>query len=101
MTSHNLTLSFSPGREYLAKNNTMVISHPPYSPNLALCNFSVSHHFDAIEMIGAELQAVLNTLANTTFRIHLKMGDALGTVAHSQKATTLRVMMASRSKLGF
>jgi hypothetical protein len=29
------------------------------------------------------------------------MGDALGTVAHSQKATTLRVMMASRSKLGF
>jgi hypothetical protein len=39
------------------------------------------HHFDAIEVIGAESQAVLNTLTEHDFQDELKkMADMLETV---------------------
>jgi hypothetical protein len=37
-------------------------------------------HFDTIEMMEAESQAVLNSLTEHGFRMHLKMTEALGTV---------------------
>jgi hypothetical protein len=58
-------------REFLTKNNTTVIPHPPYSPDLAPCDFSLfprlkiklkGRRFDTIEVNEAESQAVLNTL---------------------------------------
>jgi hypothetical protein len=45
-----------------------VILHPPYSPDLAPCDFSVSGHFDATEVIEAESQVVLNTLTEQDFQ---------------------------------
>jgi hypothetical protein len=67
-----------------------VISHPPYSTDLAPCNFSLFHqlkinvkgrHFDIIEVTEAETQAVLNTLAEHDFQDPFKkMAEVLGTV---------------------
>jgi hypothetical protein len=64
-------------REFLAKSDMTVIPHPPYSPDLAPCNFSLfsrlktklkGHHFDTFEMTEAESQAVLNTLTERDFQ---------------------------------
>jgi hypothetical protein len=54
-----------------------VISHPPYSPDLAPCDFFLfpnmkfklnEHQFDTIEEIQAELQTVLDTLTEKNFQ---------------------------------
>jgi hypothetical protein len=67
MTIHRLTLPFSPGN-FL---NMTVLSHPPYSPDLASYDFCLfpwlkiklkGCHFDTVWHIELELLAVLNTL---------------------------------------
>jgi hypothetical protein len=59
------------------QNNMTVDPHPPYSPDLALCYFSLfpqlrikrkGCRFDTIEVIEAESQAVLNTLTEHDFQ---------------------------------
>jgi hypothetical protein len=73
-TAQSHTSSFT--REFLTKNNITVVPCPPSSPDLAPCDFSVSPlkmklrgcHFDTVEMIEAELQAVLNTLTEHDFQ---------------------------------
>jgi transposase len=64
-------------REFLTKNNMTVVPHPPYSPDLAPCDFSLfpllkrklkGRHFDTIEVMETESQAVLNTLAEQIFQ---------------------------------
>jgi hypothetical protein len=54
-----------------------VIPHPSYSPDLAPCDFSLfpqlkiilkGCHFDIIEVIEAESQALLNTLPEHDFQ---------------------------------
>jgi hypothetical protein len=45
-----------------------VVPHPPYLPDLAPCYFSVSRHYDAIEVIMAESQTVLNILTERDFQ---------------------------------
>jgi hypothetical protein len=54
-----------------------VILHPPYSPDLAPCDFSLfprlkiklkGCHFDTTEVIEGESQAVLNTLRGHNFQ---------------------------------
>jgi hypothetical protein len=52
--------------------------HPPYLPQLAPCDFSVSRHFDIIEVIEAKSQAVLNTLRGRDFQdVFKKITEAL------------------------
>ena len=57
--------------QFLAKNKIAVIPHPPYSPDLAPCDFFLfskmklklkGRRFDTIEEIQAETQKVLDTL---------------------------------------
>jgi histone-lysine N-methyltransferase SETMAR len=64
-------------RECLTKNNMAVVIHPPYSPDLALCDFSLfprlkiklkGRRFDTIDVIEAESQAVQNTLTEHDFQ---------------------------------
>jgi hypothetical protein len=65
MTTHRLTLSFSPGN-FLTKNNKTVVLHPPYLylfPGLKIK--LKGHHFNTTEVIEGELQEVLNTLTVT------------------------------------
>jgi hypothetical protein len=75
-TTHLLTLTFSPGK-CLTKNNMSVVPHPPYSPDLAPCNFSLfprwkiklkGRRFDTTEAIDAESQAVQNILIEHDFQ---------------------------------
>jgi hypothetical protein len=49
-----------------------------YNADLAPCNFSVFRHFDIVSTIEAESQAVLNTLTEHYFQIHLTFAQALG-----------------------
>ena len=60
-----------PVQHFLASKNMVVIPHPPYSPDLAPCNFFLfpkmklhlkGRHFDTIEDIQAKSQKVLQTL---------------------------------------
>jgi histone-lysine N-methyltransferase SETMAR len=71
---HNNTLSHT---SFLTKNNMTVVLHPPYSSDLVPCDFSLfpqlkiklkGRHFDTIERIEAESQAVLNTLTEHDFQ---------------------------------
>jgi trehalose-6-phosphatase len=50
------------------------------------------HHFDTVEVIKAESQAVLNT----TFKTHLKNGRVAENGAYVQKVTASRVIVASK-----
>jgi hypothetical protein len=50
------------------KNNMTVVPCPPYSSDMGPCDFSVSYHFDAIEVIEAESQSVLNTFTQHDFQ---------------------------------
>jgi hypothetical protein len=80
MRMHRLTLPFF---------TVTVVSHPPYSPDLALCDFYLfprlkmklkDRRFDTVEVNGAKSQAMLNFLTEHDFRMHLKMAEALGPV---------------------
>jgi hypothetical protein len=67
--------SFNTG-EFLAKNNTTV-PHPltpPYSPDLAPCDCSVSRHLDTTDVMEAESQAVPNTLTEHDIQDAVKNG---------------------------
>jgi hypothetical protein len=67
MAMHYLTLFFFT-REFLMKNNMTVILHPPYLSLFPRLKIKLKGcHFDTIEVIGAELQAVLNTLTEHDF----------------------------------
>jgi hypothetical protein len=56
-------------------------------------------HFDTTEVMEAEPQAVLNTLTEHDFRMHLQNGRSAGNGAYGRKGTTSRVMVASRPNL--
>ncbi|PNF41538.1 hypothetical protein B7P43_G12319 [Cryptotermes secundus] len=64
-------------QEFLAKNKMAVVPHPPYSPDLAPCDFFLflkmkiklkGRRFDTAEEIQAETQTVLNTLTKKDFQ---------------------------------
>jgi hypothetical protein len=60
-TTHRITLYFPRG--FLAKNNMAVSPRPPYFSLFAALKIKLrDRHFDTIEVMEAELQAVLNTL---------------------------------------
>jgi hypothetical protein len=69
----------------LTKNNITVVPHPSY-----FSVFSQLSHFDIIEVIDEESQAVLNTLTEHEFQDGFKeMAEALGT-AHTHGRGLLR-----------
>ena len=64
-------------REFLAKKNIPVLPHPPYSPDLAPCNFCLfrklksklkGHYFGTMENIQKILTDELRTLTENDFR---------------------------------
>jgi hypothetical protein len=63
--------------DFWTKSNMIVISHPPYLPDLAPCDCSLfselklklkGRHFDTIEVTEAESQAVLHILTEHNFQ---------------------------------
>jgi hypothetical protein len=59
------------------------------------------HHFDIIEVIEAELQAVLNTLTEHYFQNAFKNGRSARKSEYVRKLANLGVIVASRSKVNF
>ena len=62
-------------REFLAKKDIPVLPHPPYSPDLAPCDFCLfpklklkGHHFGTIENIQKTVTDELHTLTENDFR---------------------------------
>jgi hypothetical protein len=53
-------------------------------------------HFDTIEVIKAESQAMLNTLTENDFQDAFENGRTSGNCSYARKGITLRVMVASR-----
>jgi hypothetical protein len=79
-----------------------VAPHPPYFFLFPLLKLKLKfRHFDTIEMIVAESQAVLNTLAEHDSKMHLNIGRSAGNGAYARKGTTSRMMVDSRPKLSF
>jgi hypothetical protein len=58
-------------------------------------------HFDTIELIEAETQAVLNTLTEHGFQDAFKNGRSAWNCAYERKWNTLTVTVASRTKIIF
>jgi hypothetical protein len=58
-------------------------------------------HFDTIELIEAESQAVLNTVTERDLQDGFKNGKSAVNGACARKGTTSRAMMASRPKVKF
>jgi hypothetical protein len=55
--------------EFFTKNNMTVVPHPPYSSLFPRLKIKMKdRHFDTIEVIEAESQAVLNTLTEHDFQ---------------------------------
>ncbi|EFN84732.1 hypothetical protein EAI_10534, partial [Harpegnathos saltator] len=63
-------------REHFAKNSTHIVPQPPYSPDLAPCDFWLlnklkrplwGHRFDSIEEIKAESKKVLKAIPEKDF----------------------------------
>ena len=64
-------------RDFLAKKNIPVLPHPPYSPDLAPCDFYFfpklksklkGHHFGTMENIQKIVTVELNTLTENDFQ---------------------------------
>jgi hypothetical protein len=80
-----------------------VIPHPPYSPDLAFCDFLFpkmksklkGRRCDAIEEIQAESPRVPDTLTEKDFRKRSKNGDG-GTGVYMREGTISSVMAADR-----
>jgi hypothetical protein len=92
MTMHRLTLPFSPGN-FFTKNNISLF--PRLKIQLNSC------HFDRIEVIEAESQAVLNFLTECNIQDVFKKSRSSVNSAYMLKGITSRVMVASRLKVSF
>jgi len=63
-------------REFLAQHNIITLPHPPYSPDLALCDFFLfpklkthlkGHHFGTVENVQAAATRALNNISSEDF----------------------------------
>jgi hypothetical protein len=67
-----------------------VVPHPPYSSLFPRLKIKLKGlHFDTIEMVEAESQAVPNTLTEHDIQDTLKIAESLGTV-HIRRLRLLR-----------
>jgi transposase len=62
--------------EFVTNNNMVIVSHPPYSPDLAPCDFALfaklkmkvkGRHFETVSDIQRESQAVLGSIKDNDF----------------------------------
>jgi hypothetical protein len=79
-----------------------VVLHPPYFYPYPRLKIKLKGRYtDTTEVIEAESQTVLNTLAEHDFQDALKKGRNVGNGEYTRKGTTSRVMLASRPKASF
>jgi hypothetical protein len=59
------------------------------------------HHFNTVEVMEAELQAVLNTLTEHGYHDAFRNGRRGGNSAYARKGTASKVTVGSRPKVSF
>jgi hypothetical protein len=88
--------------EFLAKNDMTVVLHSSYFSLFPPLKMKLKgRHFDTIEVIEAELQAVFNTLTEHDFQDAFKDWQKRWNGSYTRKGTTSRAMVANRPKLDF
>ena len=99
--SHTAVLT----HQFLAKNKIPVIPLPPYSPDLAPCDFSIfpkmklklkGRRFDTVEAIQAKTQKMLDPLTEKDFQEAFQNGGEGGTDVYMREGTTSRMTAADR-----
>ena len=79
--------------QVLAKNNMTVIPHPPYSPNLAPCDFFLFPKLKLrMKRFKRNRNGYLTQFQKGTSRDASKHGRNAGTTVFVQKGSTLKVM---------
>jgi hypothetical protein len=79
-----------------------VVPHPLYYSLFPRLKIKLkSSHFDTLEMMEAESQAVLYTLTEHDFSDAFKKDTNAGNGAHARNGTTSRMMVASRPGVNF
>jgi hypothetical protein len=87
---------------FLTKNTVTVVPHPLYFSLFPLLKKKLKgRHFDTIEVIETESQAVMNTITEHDFQDAFQNLRRSGNGAQARKGTTSRVMVARRSKVSF
>jgi len=86
-------------QQFLAKNNMTVIPHPPYSPNLAPCDFFLFPRmkgqmkgkcFADVTKVKKKTLEVLNNISTEECQNVFSSGKNVGTRVSSQKEITLK-----------
>jgi hypothetical protein len=89
-------------REFLAHNSIISLPHPPYSPDLAPCNFFLfpkmklqlkGRRFNKVEEIQCESQNVHGRLREQDFSTCSSSGNGAGINASLHKGTILKGML--------
>jgi hypothetical protein len=88
-------------REFLTKNNMTLIPPPYFSLFLQLKIKLKCPHFDTIDMIETESQAVLNTLTEHDFQDAFKNCGSAWNCAYAPKVTASRVIVDIGPKVSF
>jgi hypothetical protein len=52
-------------KQFLANHDITVLEHPPYSPDLALCNFYLFPKIKSVEDVKAKTTEILNGLSES------------------------------------
>lgn len=88
-------------RDHFAKNSTHIVPQPPYSPDLAPCDFWLfaklkrplrGHRFESIEEIQAESKKELKAIPEIEFNKVLMIGKNVGISVLYRLGTTLKGM---------
>ena len=94
-----MPLPTQPCSSFWQKNNMTVIPHPPYSPNLAPCDFFLFPHmkgqmkgkcFADVTEVKKKTVEVLNNISTEEFQNVFSSGKNVGTSVLSQKEITLK-----------
>ena len=89
-------------KEFLANKNITVLEHPPYSPDLAPCDFCLfpkiktvlkGTHFMPVEDVKAKTAESLNSLTEMTCGIALNIGSTVCSCVSTQKGTILKAIV--------
>jgi transposase len=89
--------------EFVTNNNMVIVPHPPYSPDLAPCDFAFLHklkiklkgrRFKTVSDIQRELQAVLDSIKENDFRGSFETWKNGGIAVYVPKETILNEMAA-------
>jgi transposase len=88
-------------KQFLANKNITVLEHPPYSPDLAPCNFYLfpkiksvlkGTHFVSIQNVKEKQVEILNSLTEDDLR-NLKIGSIVYSCVSTQKGTILKAIV--------